>query len=76
MISTALRHGSNIQFIVEQLNKSEGDVTSFGKATSRILKLYIEDNKVSNDTCPECGATLIYQNGCKICNQCGYSKCG
>lgn len=76
MISTALRHGSNIQFIVEQLSKSEGDVTSFGKATSRILKLYIEENKVSNDTCPECGSPLIYQNGCKQCNQCGYSRCG
>lgn len=76
MISTALRHGSNIQFIVEQLNKSEGDVTSFGKATSRILKLYIEENKVSSDICPECQSPLIYQNGCKQCNQCGYSKCG
>ena len=26
--------------------------------------------------CPECGNTLIYQEGCHICMVCGYTKCG
>lgn len=26
--------------------------------------------------CPECGALLIYQEGCYICPGCGYTKCG
>jgi ribonucleoside-diphosphate reductase alpha chain len=76
MISTALRHGSDIQFIVEQLGKSEGDITSFGKATARILKHYINDNKQSKDLCPECNSEMVYEAGCKTCKHCGYSKCG
>ena len=33
----------------------------------------IEDNSPS--TCPECGSTMIYAEGCSICPVCGYSKC-
>jgi ribonucleoside-diphosphate reductase alpha chain len=25
--------------------------------------------------CPDCGATLVYQEGCLTCHMCGYSKC-
>jgi ribonucleoside-diphosphate reductase alpha chain len=78
MISTALRHGSSIEFVVEQLNKSQGDITSFGKATARTLKRYIQDGQTkSNDLCPECNLnTLKYESGCKTCTNCGYSRCG
>jgi ribonucleoside-diphosphate reductase alpha chain len=80
MISTALRHGANIKFIVEQLNKSRGDITSFSKAIVRILKKYVKDGTESKDLCPMCGSKLIYQNGCKECSreldsECSYSKC-
>jgi ribonucleoside-diphosphate reductase alpha chain len=26
--------------------------------------------------CPECGGPLIYQEGCSICVECGFTKCG
>lgn len=26
--------------------------------------------------CPECGAKVVHEGGCVICQQCGYSKCG
>lgn len=26
--------------------------------------------------CPDCGNPLIYEEGCRICKQCGYSTCG
>ena len=26
--------------------------------------------------CPECGGPLIYQEGCNICLDCGFTKCG
>ncbi len=25
--------------------------------------------------CPECGGTLIYEGGCNVCRDCGYSQC-
>ncbi len=27
------------------------------------------------DICPECGGVLIYQEGCFVCRDCGFSKC-
>jgi len=27
------------------------------------------------DKCPECGAPLVFQGGCQICKDCGWSKC-
>lgn len=76
LVSTALRHGADIKFIVEQLNKTEGDLTSFSKAISRALKNYIKDNEKSTKRCSECGGELHYEGGCLICKSCGNSKCG
>lgn len=77
LISTALRHGANIKFISEQLNKSHGDITSFNKAIARALKKYIKDEKVHGEKCDNCGQeTIIYKEGCKSCTSCGHSKCG
>lgn len=76
IISTALRHGADIKFVVEQLSTSKGDITSFGLATARILKKYIKDEEKSKDKCPECGEAMVYKDGCKSCNSCGYSRCG
>ncbi len=78
MVSTALRHGADITFIVEQLNKSHGDITSFSKAIARTLKKYIDEKKmVSRAACTECGSTnLVFEEGCLMCKDCGSSKCG
>lgn len=36
-----------------------------------------EEKTVSfGGVCPECGGTLIFQEGCRTCLNCGYSKCG
>lgn len=75
MISTSLRHGSNIKFIVEQLNKTKGDLTSFTKCIARALKKYIDDGSNSSEDCPNCSSKLIYQEGCLRCDSCGFSKC-
>jgi ribonucleoside-diphosphate reductase alpha chain len=76
MISAALRHGADIQFVVEQLQKTHGDMTSMTKSMARALKKYINDGVVSKESCPECGAKLTYQEGCLKCESCGHSKCG
>jgi len=80
-ISLALRHGTPVQFVVEQIQKGsekEDDLFSFSKAISRVLKPYIKDGtKVSADKkCPQCSSSgLIYAEGCARCTECGYSKC-
>jgi ribonucleoside-diphosphate reductase alpha chain len=75
LVSLSLRHNTPIQYIVEQLTKVEGEMLCFAKSLSRSLKKYIVDGTKSSDKCIECGSSLIFNNGCKICNNCGWSKC-
>lgn len=77
MISTALRHGTDIKFIVEQLNKSHGDITSFSKAIGRVLKKYISEGAKSTLKCEDCGSeNVIFEEGCSKCLDCNSSRCG
>lgn len=81
MISLSLRHGSPIQYIVEQLQRDkDADMFAFSKSIARVLKKYIPDGTPSNaeKVCPECKAenSFIYEEGCSKCLSCGASKCG
>ena len=79
MISLGLRHGANVQYVVEQMQKDrDSDMFSFVKCVARVLKNYIEDGAEASDkTCPSCSAEgLVYMDGCILCKECGYSKCG
>jgi ribonucleoside-diphosphate reductase alpha chain len=80
MISTALRHGADISFVVHQLEKTKGEMQSFSKILARTLKKYIKDGtKVTGDKCPECkreDCELIREDGCIKCVTCGWTKCG
>jgi ribonucleoside-diphosphate reductase alpha chain len=77
MISTALRHGTDIEFIVAQLMKSRGTITSFGRAIGRTLKAYIQNYKSLKCLNPQCRSkNLVRENGCPKCLDCGFSGCG
>lgn len=78
LVSMGLRHGADIEFIVNQLEKTNtADFGSFEKAIGRSLKKYIKDGtKVSGESCEICGNEIVRENGCKICKSCGASKCG
>jgi len=79
MISLGLRHGANIQYVVEQLQKDrDSDMFSFAKCIARILKNYIPDGQTATEkTCGECQTEgLIYVEGCVTCKNCGFAKCG
>ena len=78
MLSTALRHGADINFVVHQLEKTEGDLSSLSKVLARSLKKYIKDGStVSGENCGQCETgKLERQDGCVICKSCGWTKCG
>lgn len=74
LISTALRHGAGIEFLLHQLEKIEGPIHSFVKAISRCLKKYA-GNRVLGQQCPKCGSEeLVRVDGCVQCS-CSWSKC-
>jgi hypothetical protein len=74
-ISTNLRHGTPIEYIQEQLQKSHGTIVDFNKAILRALKRYMKE-KATNQICESCGAPLIFVEGCLKCPDCGLGKCG
>jgi len=76
LVSANLRHGTAIEFVVHQLEKTTGDLQCFAKAISRVLKKYIcEGCVVSGEECGICQGRLIRQSGCLVCESCGWSKC-
>lgn len=77
MVSTALRHGADIGYVVHQLEKVRGDMYGFARALSRVLKKYVPDGtEIKGDVCQECQvASLKRQEGCVTCSSCGWTKC-
>lgn len=76
MISTALRHGADIKYICQQLNKAGGSIVSFSSAIGRTLNRYAPEDTFEMG-CLECGSARVkMQEGCYTCLDCGSSKCG
>ena len=80
-VSLLLRTGVTVAKIVDQLDKSYSNISSFYKAISRTLsKNYMTDDEikeVNGNKCSSCGSNkLSVQEGCILCLECGHSKCG
>lgn len=77
LVSTSLRHGANIKFIVEQLLKIGDNMFGFNRLIARALKKYIPEGEKSSMICDSCGQdSLVFEEGCISCKNCGNSKCG
>ena len=80
LISGILRHGmpiSNVVTLIQNLSVDEDNINAWKNGIARALKRYIPDGtKVDKEVCPTCGEALVYEDGCKHCKNCGYSKCG
>jgi ribonucleoside-diphosphate reductase alpha chain len=82
LISGVLRHGMplpDVVNLVSSLSLNTETINTWKKGVERALKRYIPDGtKARKGTkCENCGSeSLIYQEGCLICQNCGFSKCG
>jgi len=67
--------------------QKDGLVLSIPDAISRVLeKRYMQGrpvrrrgnhkNSLLGETCPECGQTISFEEGCMTCHFCGFTKCG
>lgn len=76
-ISMSLRHGTPLQFVIDQLNK-DTNFADCERSISRVLKKYIVDGEeviTGEKQCEECGGKLVFRDGCVECQECGWSKC-
>jgi ribonucleoside-diphosphate reductase alpha chain len=77
IVSLALRYDVPITKIISQLEKANrkyGNLNSVPNAIIRAFgKININDNKAIQ--CPDCGNELIFEENCRKCQTCGYSKC-
>lgn len=39
------------------------------------INIIVNNETENSEKCPECGETIQFSGGCKICPNCGYSKC-
>lgn len=77
LLSTALRHGTPIDFLVSQMKKSGGTIISYTKAIARVLSKYVKISKEGvGEKCPECGSDkYFFVEGCNKCSDCGFGAC-
>lgn len=81
LISGVLRYGMPIDQVIKLVSGLQLDsesINTWKVGVERALKKYIPDGtQISEMACPECGhKSLMYQEGCLTCNNCGNSKCG
>lgn len=82
LISGILRHGMPLPFavdLIQNLTLEKDSISTWKNGVVRALKKYIKDGtKSTQNECPHCGekGTLIFKEGCLMCTDCGYSKCG
>ena len=81
LISGVLRYRMPIDHVIKLVSslqlKSES-INTWKNGVERALKKYIVDGtEAIGQKCPNCGQeTLVYQEGCLTCKNCGASRCG
>ena len=81
LISGVLRYRMPIDHVIKlvsSLQLKDESINTWKNGVERALKKYIVDGtKANGQKCPVCGQeTLVYQEGCLICTNCGASRCG
>ena len=81
LISGVLRYRmplANVIKLVGSLQMDSQSINTWKIGVERALKKYIADGtEAKGQKCPVCGQeSLVYQEGCLICKNCGASRCG
>ena len=81
LISGVLRYGMPIDQVIKLVQGMElnsESINTWKNGVERALKKYLPNGmEAKGQKCPNCGLeTLIYQEGCLICTNCGASTCG
>ena len=81
LISGVLRYGMPIDQVVKLVGSLQLDsesINTWKAGVERALKKYIPDGTtIESMECPECHQhTIVMKEGCLVCSNCGYSKCG
>ena len=81
LISGVLRHGMpliSVVNMVADMKLNDETMNTWKNGVERALKKFIPDGtKAVKKVCEKCETdSLVYQEGCLTCKNCGYSKCG
>lgn len=79
LISALLRGGielDKVVKIIDGMHFESDTLNTWKNGVKRAIKTFIVDGVTSHEVCPDCGEHLIYEGGCTICKNCGFSRCG
>ncbi len=81
LISGVLRYGMPITQViklVQEMELNNESINTWKNGVARALKKYLPNGtEVKGQECPNCGSeTLVYQEGCLLCANCGATECG
>jgi ribonucleoside-diphosphate reductase alpha chain len=81
LISGVLRYRMPIDHVIKlvgSLQLASESINTWKNGVERALKKYVIDGtEAEGQKCPVCGhESLVYQEGCLICKNCGASRCG
>jgi len=76
LVSLALRYQIPMEEVIKQLDRSSGHMLDLPAQLGKLLKSFMAGTqKGFSSKCPECSGKLVFEEGCEICRDCGYSKC-
>lgn len=72
LTNLSIRSGIDLEVVVETLMKS-ADITHPIRWTARVLSNYVKNAKMHEGCCD--APNIVYEDGCKKCRNCDWSKC-
>lgn len=61
--------------LMDMYNEMQESISNYVFNNENRDSYIVEKQEYNGPICPECGEPLIFEGGCNICKNCGYSKC-